>query len=351
MKNDLTCGLVRDLLPSYVEGLVCEESREAVKRHLEDCPGCAAALAAMRAPEPEAAAEEQAREVDYLKRVKRRNNRKIIAAVVCTVGALLAVLLLKIFVIGSPLQPQLVAVESTVESGTLHLSLTFMTSAHALHGWRTEIKDGVASVYARDVLVSPLFSDGSGKVDVPLEGVREVWLGGPSGRLVYQDGVVISRLALELMDAKAPYCGDPTASARIAELLRLPVHFGSYTFSLQTSQRPYGCTLESANPLKPEQHRLVNAYNFLSLALVGNLEVSRCTYPAHNGTASEDSLTLEEVNGTLLPRMAAAYNAAYGTDWAPKDSVKDYAKSPADLQRLLLILDSFYSSDLTAIGG
>lgn len=172
---------------------------------------------------------------------------------------------------------------------------------------------------------------------------------GPSAEdsLLEQEG----RLALELMDAKAPYCGDPTASARIAELLRLPVHFGSYTFSLQTSQRPYGCTLESANPLKPEQHRLINAYNFLSLALVGNLEVPRCTYPAHNGTASEDSLTLEEVNGTLLPRMAAAYNAAYGTDWAPKDSVKDYAKSPADLQRLLLILDSFYSSDLTAIGG
>ena len=32
MKNDLTCGLVRDLLPSYVEGLVCGETQEAVER-------------------------------------------------------------------------------------------------------------------------------------------------------------------------------------------------------------------------------------------------------------------------------------------------------------------------------
>ena len=40
MKNDLTCGLVRDLLPSYVEGLVCGETQEAVERHLADCPGC-----------------------------------------------------------------------------------------------------------------------------------------------------------------------------------------------------------------------------------------------------------------------------------------------------------------------
>ena len=30
MKNDLTCGVVRDLLPSYVEGLLGEESRQAV---------------------------------------------------------------------------------------------------------------------------------------------------------------------------------------------------------------------------------------------------------------------------------------------------------------------------------
>lgn len=348
MKNDLTCGLVQDLLPSYVEELVCAESREAVERHLAGCPGCSAALAAMRAPEPEAMSEEQAREVDYLKRVKKRSNRNVIAAVVCTVLILFSALLLKVFVIGSPIRPQTVAAEGTVEDGILHLSLMSTVSADALHGWRVETKDGVASVYARDVLVSPLFPDGGGKVDVPLDGVREVWLGGPSGRLLWQDGVVISRLALELMDAKAPYCGDPTATARIAELLRLPTYFGSYTVSLQTAQRPYGCTLESANSLKPEQRRLASAYNLLALALVGNLEVSRCAYPARDGAADGDSLTLEQVNGTLLPRMTAAYNAAHGTDWTPKASVKDYAQSPAELQRLLLILDFFYSTELTA---
>ena len=32
MKNDLTCGVVRDLLPSEVEGLLGAESQEAVER-------------------------------------------------------------------------------------------------------------------------------------------------------------------------------------------------------------------------------------------------------------------------------------------------------------------------------
>ena len=37
MKNDLTCGVVRDLLPSYVEGLTSPESNTAVERHLSEC--------------------------------------------------------------------------------------------------------------------------------------------------------------------------------------------------------------------------------------------------------------------------------------------------------------------------
>lgn len=355
MKNDLTCGLVRDLLPSYVEGLVCAESQEAVDRHLADCPSCAAALSAMRAPELEAVAEEQAREVDYLKRVKKYSNRKVIAAVVCTALILLSALLLKVFVIGSPIRPQTVAVNGTVEDGTLHLSLMSTVSANALHGWRVETKDGVASVYARDVLVSPLFSDGSGQLDIPLKGVHEVWLGGPSGRLLYQDGVVISQLALELMDAKAPDCGDPTALERIAEILRLPDRLGSYTFSLQTDKHPYGGTLVFVERPTGEQLNLVTCYNLLTLALVDNMEASlfkRLAYgdPPDLSTIVTNGMWLDGVNKTVLPALVEEYNAVNGTDWEPKASIKDYTRSPADLQRLLMILDSFYNTGLFTRG-
>ena len=50
MKNDLTCGVVRDLLPSYVENLLGEEAKEAVDRHLETCPECRERKEAMAAP-------------------------------------------------------------------------------------------------------------------------------------------------------------------------------------------------------------------------------------------------------------------------------------------------------------
>ena len=41
MKNDLSCAVVRDLLPSFVEGLTSEETDAAVEAHLSSCPDCA----------------------------------------------------------------------------------------------------------------------------------------------------------------------------------------------------------------------------------------------------------------------------------------------------------------------
>ena len=74
MKNipELSCAIVEDLLPTYVERLTS---------------ACAAKRAAMGAKETEAAgqnAEETAREVDYLKKVRRRNRRRVWLAVACT---------------------------------------------------------------------------------------------------------------------------------------------------------------------------------------------------------------------------------------------------------------------------
>ena len=239
MKNDLTCGVVLDLLPNYVEHLLGEESQAAVERHLAGCSACAAALSAMREPVTEI--KQPSHEVDFLKKIKKRNSRRVLAAAACTALVLLGMFFLKIFVIGTPLQVQNVAVvNAAAENGTLHLSVMSAESANAFHGWNVETTNGIASIYARSVLASPLYADGSASLDIPLEGVQEVWLGGKSGRLIWQDGVMISPLALDLMDARAPYCGDPKALIRIAELLRLPDRLGSYTLSLQTGKHPYG---------------------------------------------------------------------------------------------------------------
>ncbi len=47
MKNE--CGIVRDLLPLYLEGMVSDETGAFVKEHLKDCPACTGELEALKA--------------------------------------------------------------------------------------------------------------------------------------------------------------------------------------------------------------------------------------------------------------------------------------------------------------
>ena len=346
MKNDLTCGVVRDLLPSYVEDLLGEESREAVDRHLESCPDCTARKEAMASPAG-AEPEEDAKEVDFLKRVKKGTAKKIVLAVVCTALVLLGGIALKLFVIGTPLQAQSVAVTDIRQTdGTLYVSLMSVSSGNAFHGWKVEVEDGVASIYAGDVLVSPLSHDGGGLVGVSLDLVREVWLGGISGQLIWKEGLVISSRTQRLLDAKAPYCGDAPAMGRLIDLLEIRQRIGPCTLSLHTSDEPYRLTVDFTEPINVSsgQWKMMRVYLVQLLALVENLDEVEYTYVSGeaNGRTRADrvrggSITAEDASETLQT-LTRAYNDAHGTGWPVKRSIKDYAASPLDYQRMVAVL-------------
>ena len=46
----MECEVIRDLLPSYLDGLCSPRSRELVETHLASCPDCARAAKAMKEP-------------------------------------------------------------------------------------------------------------------------------------------------------------------------------------------------------------------------------------------------------------------------------------------------------------
>lgn len=48
MKNDLSCEVVQDLLPSYVDGLTCAVTTEAVEGHLSGCEACSEQVCRLR---------------------------------------------------------------------------------------------------------------------------------------------------------------------------------------------------------------------------------------------------------------------------------------------------------------
>lgn len=363
MKNipELPCAIVEDLLPAYVEGLTSEETTAAVEAHLASCPACAAKRAAMGAeegPSPEEA-EETAREVDYLKKVRRRSRRRVAAAILCTVLVLLLGFAAKIFVIGTPLNPGGVAVDTQEEGGALQVGISSLASGNAFRGWTVENRDGVVSITARSVLVSPLFRDGGGTVEVPMEGVTEIWLGeAGQGRIIWQDDTEISPDAWALYQAQTPYVGDNSAVGRV--LAAVDTWYGpyiEYTISLQTDQEPYGLTIHfddiTAHMSKDSVIRVTDQRMYTLaptlLALIGNLERVQWTCALSDGTYHTQAVTLEEVD-EALPDWIEARNLARNLispdgepDWTAPESIKDYAASPAAVQRLIDLTDyGFY---------
>ena len=357
MKNipELPCAVVEDLLPAYVEGLTSEETRAAVEAHLASCPACAAKRAAMGAeegPSPEES-EETAREVDYLKKVRRRGRRRVMMAVLVTLLVLMVGFAAKVFVIGDPLDPAGVMVTSfRQEDDSVQVSLSSTASGNAFRGWMVDNRDGVVSITARSVLVSPLFRDGTGTVELPLEGVTEIWLGeAGEGRLVWQEDTEISPDAWALYQAQTPYVGDNSAVGRV--LAAVDTWYGppivDYTISLQTSSEPYGLTIhfDSVTAYVSGAGRSLDKRMYAVapslLTLIGNLGEVRWTYAAPDGTAVTRSVTLEEVDAAL-PDWIAAYDLDAGADWTAPESVKDFAASPAKVQQLADLTDfGFYA--------
>lgn len=355
MNHEFSCAVARDLLPSYLEGLTSEETNQLLEAHLASCPDCAARRAAMAGETAEAAGTaEQAREVDYLKQVKRRGGRRVALAVLCTALLFAAGLAVKVFVIGSPAQEQeLFVLDAEEQNGVLTLSISTPASATAYRGWTVDTADGVADIHARSVLVSPLFPSGEGRVEVPLEEVQEIRL---CGRTVWQDGTLIQERTARLYDARTPYVGDISALERIDSALNLRSCLGDHTHQLHTRNEPYRWMLDftgGASTVLPTEtagdgltggsgtdrlSALMPHYAAQMLALVENLSEVGWRWTDGNGETHENFVTLEQVNA-LLPEWTAAYNAAHGTDWKVPSGVKDCAASPAALQTLLAISD------------
>ena len=345
MKNELTCGVVRDLLPSYVENLLGEESKEAVDRHLETCPECRERKEDMAAPTGAEETAEAAKEVDFLRRVKKGTVKKIALAVVCTVLLVWGGYWLKEFVIGRTPDPEDISIEIAEVNWKNELGLLVDTynGAYMLRGLKSTTVDGVLTYTAKEVRVNELpYRLGwmasllkQTYLNIPLEGLTEVWI---CGRLVWQEGSIINRDTLLLLDAKTPYCGEAPALGNIAKLLQVGSRIGRYNTSLQTSERPYRWTLEfeTAEEATSETWGMSRFLGYQMLALVENLDEVCFRYPSSSGVFTA------EMASASLARLTEEYNAEHAASWPVHESIKEYAESPLEYQRLVTLLEIMF---------
>ncbi len=123
----IPCGVIRDLLPLYVEDLASEETKQLLDEHLADCPDCREKLEELKQPAtPEPDASEALRGVK--KAIRRRRWQTALLAALLVFLPLFSLLARSIDKYALPWEKDLVRVESA-EDGVLTLSYDGRVSA------------------------------------------------------------------------------------------------------------------------------------------------------------------------------------------------------------------------------
>ena len=315
MDKKLDCAIVRDLLPSYVDGLSSDITNQAIEEHLGDCPDCAEALRRMR--EPEAKMESPAPEVDYLKKVRRRSTGRslIIGIVLMLIG--MTLMSFRIFYVGSAADARDVACHVTVEGDTVTVSGTLTSSGLGIS--RMTFSDSSGMVQVKVYTAPKAFFNHGGFTGSYTAGgdVGQVRI---DDLILWENGTAISNTAAQLFQAVNPFVGDMPSNSKIAAILGVSDQFGPYTNELQTSTEPYGWTLCLETGIAPDKERAaqdsMTADSYAMLATVGNLGYVTWEYQI-DGSERKYTVTAED---------AAAYA---GMD------IKACAQSASQLQTLL----------------
>jgi len=100
-----TCGIVKDLLPLYIDGVCSEESKALVQAHLSECEKCQKYHEAMRMTEQNAKEDTRDMKLENgLKNLKSRVNRRILKLGLAAAALLVCILAGKHMLFDAPLK-------------------------------------------------------------------------------------------------------------------------------------------------------------------------------------------------------------------------------------------------------
>lgn len=303
---NLPCEIVRDLLPSYADGLTCETTNDALRAHLDICAACRDALSAMRAPEAAPLPEPDRKELDFLKKTRRRNRRIVLSSLLAALALAVGLLAIRVFVVGGSIYLDALAARASVDGQQVTLDVASTDSARAITNVSFREEDGVVTATVRAGLPSFLHRGDARAVYEAAGPVRTVML---DERILWQEGSPISPQAAKLFESRHDYVGDMSANSRSAGAAGLSEKLGPYTSELDTESRPYVWHIRLEQTfLRSDDlayvHGEMRRIAFALLAVIGNLDAVQFefdTVAADADVAMNGEGEIASVVGTPAP--------------------------------------------------
>lgn len=316
MRNEIPCEVIEDLLPLYADNLTQSGTNVIIKEHLKECESCLIKYENMTGQLGKEGLKEEVPqvEIDYLKKIKRKNQNKIVLATLSTILIGAAIILAKLFVIGSPIGDYQTKMDSA--GGKLIITGEISDTSKAFR--RYEIKDGALVIYG----TNSSFINHKRQFALEYELNQGDIL--VNGDLVKSDGTILTAKAQNLYKHKNPYIGGMPGNAALAGILEIYPTLGSFTNELQTSYEPYGWTLRFEHEVLPSNQTkfdsMMESYATVLLALIDNCGEITWTYQSGNESVSK-AYTLQDANERV------------------EQDVKSFSVSPERVQELLNLLN------------
>ncbi len=323
MKHRLPCELIQDLFPSYIDGLTSEVTNELLEEHIKECADCSEILEQMQETTAESVKFEEKKEIDFLKKTKKSNQKKIWGGIIGTVIAIVTIYFLATYVIGYPtahdnIKCEVVSVEGKKVVVSAECRNPEYVISKAAFRWIAE--DDEIEVVFNTVKRSPLYEEKREFSYIAPREFKEVCVGGRMRPTIWFEGTNISMEAGELADVRNPYIGQAFTNSLIADALELTERFGVFSNELQTSDEPYGWKIvlqeEVLSKEREEKEQEMRLCGYLMLASVENAGFIAFEYES-------------EGKGYLVTVTAKEASEFMGRD------IKDCYDHPVLLQELL----------------
>jgi len=113
----MECYLVKDIMPTYIDGLVSDETEKDIKLHLESCPDCQLLYEQMTAPIDVAPLKSKKDEINFLLKIKKKTIKTVVKSIAITLLAVIVVFgaFSWIFAIGTKVNSEDVTFSTSIE--------------------------------------------------------------------------------------------------------------------------------------------------------------------------------------------------------------------------------------------
>ncbi len=308
MKDSVSCAIVKDLIPNYLEGLTSEETNESLRAHVGQCAKCASLLESMKEPEvDEKANYEEKAEIDFLKKTRNRSKRTLWIVGIFAALTFMAAEVIPIFapyrlsyreVETELLVSDIMVDNENVENGLISVAVK-SNGAHCIRTVDFTEKNGVVTIKvsgSKDSVFSKPVYEAKYNAGHTIKAVRF------DGNTIWAEGIAVSDDTLKAYKTAHPYVGNAVENGKTLQALGVYKNLGAYKMELKTDAEPYEMKVCLEKPIDKEREAYAQKYmSFVAyncLALIDNLSGVTFRYQL-GGETREETWNVEKALAEL----------------------------------------------------